>query len=265
MRQWHLPRETVPNYVLRLCVGGAADYRIGERAYRQKSGDLLLVPPNVPTAGSQDPTNPASVYLVHFVAHVYGVLDVAAVFGLPVHLRLAPRRMEQMVELVQQMVRELRARETGYLLAANAASTQLLMLICREAASQGMDGSEAALQPRRQRVRAADVERLAPVFLTIQARYAEQLTLAQLAAAVHLHPAYFSGLFKRVTGLPPRIYLRQYRLNRARELLVSTDLTVGRIAEQTGFPDQSYLSRVFRESEGCSPTRYRTRHTLNES
>lgn len=80
-----------------------------------------------------------------------------------------------------------------------------------------------------------------------------------------VHPAYFSALFKRVTGLPPRAYLTQYRLDRVRELLLSTDLPIARIAQQAGFSDQSYLSRVFREGEGSSPTEYRARNTLSKS
>jgi len=71
--------------------------------------------------------------------------------------------------------------------------------------------------------------------------------------------------FRRVTGLPPRAYLTQYRLDRVRELLLSTDLPVARIAQRAGFSDQSYLSRLFRQMEACSPTEYRARNTLSES
>lgn len=263
--QWKVQRETAPYYILWLCVGGAADHQIGGRPYRQESGDLLLVPPNVPVEGSHDPSDPAHVYVLQFAAHLYGVLDVAAVFGLPVHLHPAPDRMEQMVGTVHEIVRELRGRQPGYVLTTNAACARLLVLIYREAVAQGVDGTYAGPLPRKRRPRTVDVERLAPVFLTIQARYAEPLTLADLAAVVHLHPAYFSALFRRVTGLPPRAYLTQYRLDRVRELLLSTDLPVAHIAQRAGFSDQSYLSRVFREGEGCSPTVYRARNTLSKS
>lgn len=263
--QWKVQRETAPSYILWLCVGGSSDHQIGGRPYRQESGDLLLVPPNVPVEGSHDPSNPAHVYVLQFAAHLYGVLDVAAVFGLPVHLRPAPDRMEHMVGAVHEIVRELRARQRGYVLAANAACARLLVLIYREAVSQGIDGTSAGSQPRKRRPRTVDVERLAPVFLTIQARHAEPLTLADLAAVLHVHPAHFSALFKRVTGFPPRAYLTQYRLDRVRELLLSTDLPIARIAQQAGFSDQSYLSRVFRAGEGSSPTEYRARNTLSKS
>jgi transcriptional regulator GlxA family with amidase domain len=61
----------------------------------------------------------------------------------------------------------------------------------------------------------------------------------------------------RVAGPPPLKYLARYRLDRARELLLSTDQSVAEIAAATGFRDPFYLSRVFRRAEGCSPNEYR--------
>ena len=52
-------------------------------------------------------------------------------------------------------------------------------------------------------------------------------------------------------------YVARYRLNRVRELLLSTDHSVKEIAAETGYRDHSYLDRVFRRSEGCSPGEYR--------
>lgn len=106
-------------------------------------------------------------------------------------------------------------------------------------------------------VPAADVSRLAPVFHTIQWHYEASITVRQMAAAVHLHPSYFSTQFKRVTGLTPMQYLAAYRLERARELLLGSALTVGEIATATGYRDPFYFSRVFRHAEGLSPRDYR--------
>jgi len=91
----------------------------------------------------------------------------------------------------------------------------------------------------------------------IERRYGQRLTLAELAQSVHLHPAYFSAVFREATGIPPLRYVAQYRLNRVRELLLSTDLPVGEIALDTGYRDPSYLDRVFRNVEGLAPSAYR--------
>jgi AraC-like DNA-binding protein/quercetin dioxygenase-like cupin family protein len=274
---WSLPQRVMPNYILWVCVGGGADFRIGGEAYRLQAGSVLLAPPHVPQAGSHDPADPLRVYAIHFAARLYGVLDVPAVFRLPVTLLLTAERFEAIVEAAHQIVGELARAETGFVLAANGDCARLLALIWRESAS--LPGSLALRPPLAARASpagaaarlhhgsahgahrahrgAAAVARLAPVFRAVQARYAEPLTLEELAGTVHLHPAYFSTLFKRVTGLPPLRYLARYRLDRVRELLLSTDLTVSEIAAMTGYCDPFYLSRVFHQAEGVAPTEYR--------
>ena len=91
----------------------------------------------------------------------------------------------------------------------------------------------------------------------IQARYAEGLTLPEMAGVLHLHPAYFSTLFRRITGWSPVRFLARYRLGRARELLASTDRPVQEPATMTGYDDPSHLRRELRRREGLSPRAYR--------
>lgn len=87
--------------------------------------------------------------------------------------------------------------------------------------------------------------------------FAEPLTVEQIAGRVHLHPVYFSQLFKAAVGVPPRQYLVRIRINQARRLLAETDMPVGEIAQNCGFRTIAYFSRVFREIEGVSPSVFR--------
>ena len=95
--------------------------------------------------------------------------------------------------------------------------------------------------------------RFEPAFRLVAARYAQRLTLADLAGAVHLHPTYFATLFRRATGEPPLRYVTRYRLQRARDLLLASDYPLGEIARRTGFYDAPHLSRAFSASEGVPP------------
>jgi len=246
---WQLRQAVSPHYVALICVGGAADYVFDGQPHAVEKGGVLLVPPRLVREGRHDPAHPLHLYAVHFQARLYGVLDMPAAYRLPVAYRPTPERMDAIVRLAQGIVGEFARREAGYVLAANAACAQIVSLIWREASSGGASPSGLA-SPRR-------VARLAPVFGIIQARFAEVLTLEQLAEAVHLHPAYFSTVFRQTVGLPPLRYLAHYRLDRVRELLLSTDLPVSAIAARTGFLDPTYLNRVFRRAEGITPTAYR--------
>lgn len=93
----------------------------------------------------------------------------------------------------------------------------------------------------------------------IETRYAEPLTVHTLAAHVGLSSAHFSALFKRATGRSPHQYLLQVRIERVREVLRSTSLPLGDIAQNFGFASQSHLNTAFRQWTGMTPTQYRAR------
>lgn len=79
------------------------------------------------------------------------------------------------------------------------------------------------------------------------------LTLSDVAAAVHLSPYHFSRLFKESTGLSPHQYVIERRVRRAKELLGSSALPIAEIAFLCGFTHQSHLNRHFKRLLGVSP------------
>jgi AraC-like DNA-binding protein/quercetin dioxygenase-like cupin family protein len=261
---WIMEKRVRPNSIAYVGVGGRAEFVIDQQPYCLTEGTVLLAAPNVPHVARNDPADPSSFYTAHFTASLYGILDAPAVYGLPVAFRPEPGRMGQIVATIRGIVEELDAAAPGSALAANGGCARLLALLWREAVQarggehDGPEGQGAAAPGRAEgAARLADLSRLAPVFRVIQDRYGERLTLGQLAELVHLDPAYFSTLFKRVTGLAPLQYVARYRLQQVRHLLLSTDQSIRDIAIATGFRDPFYLSRVFRRVQGMTPSEYR--------
>ncbi|MGW3952217.1 GlxA family transcriptional regulator [Streptomyces sp. NPDC004752] len=84
-------------------------------------------------------------------------------------------------------------------------------------------------------------------------------SLTELAAVAHLSPRGLTRAFTTATGITPLAYQRQLRLERARTLLGSTDLTVEAVAAQCGFRDARQLRRLVTEAFGASPSELRTR------
>ena len=82
-------------------------------------------------------------------------------------------------------------------------------------------------------------------------------TLAELAAAVGVHPVTLARTFRRTFGCTVGEYLRRLRIERASEQLVSGDLPLAEIALGAGFADQSHFSNVFRRRTGMSPSMFR--------
>jgi len=91
----------------------------------------------------------------------------------------------------------------------------------------------------------------------IAAHYADDVTLGELAAMVSLSPYHFCRAFKQATGLPPHRYQIMLRIDRARQLLANTTLSIGDVAATVGYNDQSQLARLFQREVGVSPSRYR--------
>lgn len=91
----------------------------------------------------------------------------------------------------------------------------------------------------------------------IHNRYAENLTLEDLAAAAYLNKTYLAGLFKQLTGLTIGQYIQEVRMKRACLLLETTRKKIHEIAESTGYHDLSHFSKTFKQHFGVTPQVYR--------
>jgi len=87
--------------------------------------------------------------------------------------------------------------------------------------------------------------------------YDQDFSLDDLAEHLCLTPSYVSRLFKMEIGRNFKEYLTQYRIEKAKKLLLSSTMKVYEIADQVGFKEQHYFSNVFKKNQGCSPQQYR--------
>jgi len=87
--------------------------------------------------------------------------------------------------------------------------------------------------------------------------FTEPIRIEQVAAMVFLSPDRFTEVFAAVMGRTPRDYLRHLRLERAKTLLRETDRKITDIAQEAGFREVAYFTRVFRTMTGTTPSAYR--------
>lgn len=91
----------------------------------------------------------------------------------------------------------------------------------------------------------------------IKNHYMEELTAELVAHEVGLTPNYFSHIFKKVMRVSFSSFVRNVRIEKAKELLLNTDITSARISEMVGFSDQQYFSHIFKKVTGNTPTEYK--------
>jgi AraC-like DNA-binding protein len=114
----------------------------------------------------------------------------------------------------------------------------------------------------RQRPKDPDDQLIEKATTYLEQHIREDLTRESVAKAVGISPSHFSRLIREKKGRTFTDLLNQYRIERACKLLVRSSHTLAQIANETGFCDQSYFSKVFRRYKDMTPAKYREQHQL---
>ena len=105
--------------------------------------------------------------------------------------------------------------------------------------------------------RAANQDAVAVAIDYMKKNYQKPLTLTLLANVVSLNYAYFSNIFKARTGVSVTAYLQNIRMEKAKELLISTNDRIREVAHKAGFSNERYFEKLFKSIEGITPSGYR--------
>lgn len=106
-----------------------------------------------------------------------------------------------------------------------------------------------------------DARRIKQMLLFIQDNYGENITTEQIAQSAAISVSECLRCFHSVLNQTPKAYLRQYRVQRAAQLLAGSTLPIAEIGASCGFDDMSYFARIFRAEQGQTPTEYRASHS----
>lgn len=142
------------------------------------------------------------------------------------------------------------AESPGYVFHARSALSQLVFLLCSHSKSESQPLSAKALRT---------AERSKTMVQFIQTHYAEELTTAEIARSAAVSESECLRCFRATIGISPIRYLRQFRVQKAIELLDGTAMKVAEVGARCGFSDNSYFTKVFHELKGCSPSEWRER------
>jgi YesN/AraC family two-component response regulator len=145
-------------------------------------------------------------------------------------------------------------RETLAKISAELASGSLSVQTPNNGAAHGVDSPLPERDGRLRNITHPEVNKMIEY---IDRHYAEEITLASLSKYVMMGENYVSALFKKKTGETLIHYLHRIRIDKAIELLATTDLPVNQIGQNVGFMNDNYFIKIFKRMTGTTPSQYR--------
>ena len=230
------------HYLLHYILSGKGTYKTGDKIYTLEAGQLFLAPPETTIYYCADEEDPWEYYWVGFSGPAAKILLAQMPFN-----RKKPIWRPAEGELFRQRLLDIynnrgsdypaALRMAGYLQVA-------LSTLLESSVKQKEDSLE-------------EYARSGAAFL--QQNYSADVSIEDVAQNVGVSRSYLYRAFQKEFGCSPSVYLTNYRIQRAMQLLRHSSLAVSVIAISVGFDDPLYFSRVFRRATGLSPTEYRTK------
>jgi AraC-like DNA-binding protein len=236
-----------PEVIFIYCAEGNGWCEIAGRKHEVTKNQLLVVPVSTPHVYGAGKKMPWTIHWFH-----------AAGLNVPIYLeRLGVTKENPVVplggdvQLFSLFEDVLEGLEHGFtlthLIYAAHSLTHLMGLILRHKDEFGH--GETSVR-----------ERITKSIEFMKGHLREPLKVATLAALVNLSRSHYTTSFQRVTGYAPLSYLNHLRMQRAVQLLNTTDFPIKQISDQLGFSDQFYFSRAFSKMHNHSPSEHRRRY-----
>nr|WP_297275289.1 AraC family transcriptional regulator [uncultured Agathobaculum sp.] len=230
--------------------GGESRYYVGGTPYDARRGDLFIFNSRVVHDEPSGPDRP--------VATVSLALGGLAVPGLRANALIAEDASPVCHLNETQTVRLERLYDVLYdeLTAGNDDGAHHLLMAVLSLVQQfravAADGRAAGENVFAQRIKDY-----------IDAHFAEEFSLQQMAGALHVSPYYLAHVCKEATGYSPLQYVLRRRIGEAQTLLITTDLPVTRIAAQVGYDNPSHFNAQFSKAVGMSPRTFRREYVYH--
>jgi len=214
------------------------------QVYEARNGEALMLPAGVARKLETDACETRGISIRYTL---FGGIDLLSFYRLPFHLS-APHS-EEIRAIIEALVQVIAVDDPlDMSLAAKKHQLAYTLLSKILQLSNRMPQGEKRLLA---------LKRLQGVLEYVEENLETKISIATLASICHLSPHRFNSLFKEIMGCPPHQYLLKMRLQKAMQLLSSSNAPVSDIAKCLGFFDQPHFTRLFKTATGLNPTQYR--------
>ena len=251
---WHCHPEIEITYVKK----GSMHYRINNRSFHLKEGDIIFCNSNALHSGEMENQEDCSYIPITFDPKlIYGffqstictryvdpVIQNLAVCAL--HIDYSEKWHETFRDRMLEVISLDKKKPDFYELDISIRMQLLWRLLVEHLLHQHVSTTSDF----------TEYERIRRILSYIEQNYMNQITLDDISEHIHLCESECTRLFKRHMNTTLFSFLQEYRIERSLEYL-NTKESISSIAEKTGFSDSNYYSKVFSKIKGCSPREYR--------
>jgi AraC family transcriptional regulator of arabinose operon len=235
----------IDELILIYCARGQGWCEMEGRTHPVRAGDVLIVPPRAPHRCGPDPEDPWSIPWIQVTGE--NVQPLLTQLGVTTQAPVMavgddPRILALFDDAVSQ-VEDTVSYNTTTLFHTSQTVGHLLAVILRSQRAY----SGKPLDPK---------ERISRCLDYMRQHLDEPLHLDRLARVANLSPSHFSATFQKETGHAPMEYFVRLRLERAADLLTSTNCSVKEVALQLKYTDPANFCRAFRKLFGTTPSEY---------
>lgn len=241
--QYHVIRsEGYPAYQISVCTGGEGKFISEGQEHTISSGDIFMFSPRVPHEYYPISQNWSLYFFVFLGDALENLMQYCKLGNCEVFASDNNVKINNICQILLRSTDEFEKSEGIYSLFG-----EMRRLARRQPSAAALDRNE-------------QFRRMTPVTDYIKKNYKQTVSLDDLAELINVSKSYLCRCFKAAYGITPIKYLMNYRLDRAKQLLISTDIKMKLLCEEVGFNDTSYFCMAFRRSEGMTPEEFRNLH-----
>ena len=241
MEDWALGRHKFEQCKFYFITGGSCVIEIEKKKYYGKAGDWFFIPAGAEHAYYNEKNQPFEKYWMHF--DLYPSIDIFYVLNLPYVVRVDGKG--NTLRLFKKYAKLCESDKLTDKLEIKACLVNLLAEYIKAANSEGVDVID------RKEARLNDLLKF------INENLDKPLSNETLSGKYFAHPNHFIRAFKEKTGLTPAKYIKAKRMEHAKRLLESTDLSILEITGKIGLVESTHFSKLFKKYYNVSPTQYR--------
>lgn len=236
---WRLELDEQPYGEVWLIQDGHCTIELRDQRVVAGPGEVAVLAPGGHRVSANEHSTPLTLCGFGFSVLLFDAIDLLTRLELQL---VVPAGSDELPGLIHEVVRATNGNRTDRVFRARG---QAELAFAEIVGSAGLDlPASSPTELPREEIRAA--------LTYIAVHYPDRLDLTTIADAVHLSPKYLARCFRETLGITPMAYVRRYRLERARDQLVTTDQPITRIAHGAGFQDVAHFSRAFRTQYGVN-------------